>query len=73
MAKTPTRERTGGNPPTPPEEVHDPVEFEPKTPLGFALREARRKIIAAGIPMPNDEELEREVRERRGGVQRDDG
>lgn len=38
------------------------------TPLGKALLEARRRIEQNGTPLLNDEELEREKVERRGGV-----
>jgi hypothetical protein len=39
------------------------------TPLGKKLLEARRAIEASGIPLLNDEELEQEKAERRGGVE----
>ena len=70
MARTPAKPR-GKRAPEKKTEIRDPVEFEPKTPLGFALKEARRKMIEEGIPFLSDEDLEREIAERRGGV-RDD-
>ena len=51
--------------------VHDPIEFEPRTPLGQVLWEVRRKLIASGEKMLTDEELEREIAERRGGIRED--
>ena len=67
MARTPAKPR-GKRPPEKKANTRDPVEFEPKTPLGFALKEARRKMIEEGIPFLTDEEFERELAERRGGV-----
>jgi hypothetical protein len=51
--------------------VHDPIEFEPRTPLGQVLWEVRRRLIASDEKMLTDEDLEREIAERRGGI-RDD-
>jgi hypothetical protein len=42
------------------------------TPLGKKLLEARRRIEESGIPLLNDEELEQEKAERRGGVENRD-
>jgi hypothetical protein len=41
--------------------------FSPKTSRGRRLLELRQKIIAAGIPLLSPEEIEEEIRERRGG------
>jgi hypothetical protein len=41
----------------------------PKTSLGAKLQQIRQKIVASGVPLLTDEEIEREVRERRGGYQ----
>lgn len=43
------------------------VKVEP-SPLGKKLRELRAQIVASGIPLLNDEELDREIAERRGGI-----
>jgi hypothetical protein len=40
--------------------------FIPKTSRGRRLLALRQKIIAAGIPLLSPEEVEQEVRERRG-------
>ncbi|MCY7276820.1 MAG: hypothetical protein LH702_24580 [Phormidesmis sp. CAN_BIN44] len=45
----------------------EPAKAEP-SPLGKQLREIRAQIVASGIPLLNDEELDREIAERRGGV-----
>ncbi|RUR72689.1 hypothetical protein ACF3DV_06445 [Chlorogloeopsis fritschii PCC 9212] len=42
-------------------------EFVPQTPLGKKLWEIRQRIVASGAPLLSDEELEQELRERRGG------
>jgi hypothetical protein len=42
------------------------------SPLGQKLLEARRRIEESGIPLLNDEELEQEKAERRGGVENRD-
>jgi hypothetical protein len=42
------------------------------SPLGKKLLEARRRIEESGIPLLNDEELEQEKAERRGGVENRD-
>jgi hypothetical protein len=44
-------------------------EFVPQTPLGKRLWEIRQRIVASGIPLLSDEELEQELAERRGGWQ----
>ncbi|MUG97296.1 hypothetical protein F7734_35195 [Scytonema sp. UIC 10036] len=41
-------------------------EFVPQTPLGKKLWEIRQRIIASGVPLLSDEELEQELAERRG-------
>lgn len=41
-------------------------DYRPRTSLGRTLWELRSKIIESGIPMLNAEELEREIKERRG-------
>ncbi len=40
--------------------------FVPQTARGRRLLELRQKIIAAGIPLLSPEEIEEEIRERRG-------
>ena len=40
---------------------------EPRTPLGRRLSEIRAKIVASGDPLLDWEEIDREVRLRRGG------
>lgn len=40
----------------------------PRTPLGRSLMAARREFLAANGRFLTDEELEREIAERRGGV-----
>jgi hypothetical protein len=40
--------------------------FSPKTSRGRRLLELRQKIIAAGIPLLSPEEIDEEIRERRG-------
>jgi hypothetical protein len=39
------------------------------TPLGARLLAARRRIEKSGIPLLNDDQLEQEKAERRGGVE----
>jgi Spy/CpxP family protein refolding chaperone len=41
-------------------------------PFGEKLRELRAQIVASGIPLLNDEELDREIAERRGGINLDE-
>jgi hypothetical protein len=43
--------------------------YVPRTELGRRLLELRAKAVRAGMPLLSWEELEREVAERRGGVQ----
>jgi hypothetical protein len=45
----------------------DPESFTPKTPLGKKLLAIRRNIIADGLPLLTQEEIGREIAERRGG------
>lgn len=40
--------------------------FIPQTARGHRLLELRHRIIAAGIPLLRPEEIEEEIRERRG-------
>jgi hypothetical protein len=42
------------------------------SPFGKKLRELRHEIIASGIPLLNDEDLDREIAERRGSVNIDE-
>ena len=49
-------------------DVYDPVDFEPTTEVGRKLKELRARIIASGLPLLSDEELEREIAERRGSL-----
>lgn len=41
------------------------------SPFGQKLHELRHEIIASGIPLLNDEELDQEIAERRGSVEVD--
>lgn len=43
------------------------LEFVPQTPLGKKLWEIRQRIVASGVPLLSDEELEQELALRRGG------
>ena len=43
--------------------------FKPRTELGRQLATMRRAIIESGLPLLDDDELAREIAERRGGVQ----
>jgi hypothetical protein len=43
---------------------------EPRTELGRKLAAARAEIVSSGEHMLSDEELEREIDERRGGYYR---
>jgi|GEM_PF-2770540 len=45
----------------------DPESFTHKTPLGKKLLAIRRRIIADGLSLLTQEEIEREIAERRGG------
>jgi hypothetical protein len=40
-----------------------------KPPLGERLREIRSKIVASGKPLLNVDEIEKELADRRGGIQ----
>ncbi|GAA6618400.1 hypothetical protein [Scytonema sp. NUACC26] len=42
-------------------------EFVPQTDLGKKLWEIRQRIVASGVPLLSDEELEQKLAERRGG------
>jgi hypothetical protein len=42
-------------------------EFVPQTPLGKKLWEIRQRVIAEGMKLLTEEELEQELAERRGG------
>jgi len=44
------------------------TKFEPRTELGRRLASSRAAIIESGIPLLDDEELAREIAQRRGGV-----
>ncbi|MFN6564540.1 MAG: hypothetical protein RMY28_032745 [Nostoc sp. ChiSLP01] len=46
-----------------------PVELKPKSQLGAKLDKIRESIVGSGIPLLTDEEIDREVIERRGGYQ----
>ena len=43
--------------------------FVPKTELGRRLLALRKEIVRSGIPMLSNDDLDREIAERRGGVQ----
>ena len=47
-------------------------DFVPKTPLGKKLWALRKEIEASGVPLLNREELEEEIRSRRGGYFEDE-
>lgn len=50
----------------------DPVaEIEPRTELGMALAKIRARIVASGVLMLSDEEIDQEKAERRGGYYMD--
>jgi hypothetical protein len=56
------------------EEVLDFVEFihsknAAKIPLGERLRQIRETIVASGKPLLNEDEIEKELASRRGGLQ----
>ena len=55
-------------PPANPQPGNDDTDFVPTTEFGRRLLELRRRAIAAGQPLLTREELEREIAERRGGV-----
>ncbi len=43
--------------------------YQPRTDLGRELWELRQKIVAAGEPLLDADEIDREVARRRGGVE----
>ena len=45
------------------------VEWQPQTALGRRLWEIRKQIIATGEPLLSWADLERELAERRGGIE----
>jgi mRNA-degrading endonuclease RelE of RelBE toxin-antitoxin system len=45
-----------------------PSDFVPKTPLSQKLWQIRQRAIASGLKLLNEEEIEREVAARRGGL-----
>ncbi len=45
------------------------VQEEHQSKLGARLQQIREKIVASGTPLLTDEEIDREVVERRGGYQ----
>lgn len=49
-----------------------PDDFQPKTEFGRRLLEIRKQIVASGEPLLDWEGIQREVAERRGGVQQDE-
>lgn len=56
------------------EEVLDFVEFihlknANKIPLGKRLRQIRERIVASGKPLLDEDEIEKELASRRGGLQ----
>ena len=61
------------------EEVLDFVEFlrlknsANKTPLGERLRQIRTKIVASGKHLLDEDEIEKELASRRGGLQGKEG
>ena len=66
--RTPTRTPEASN------EGESPLDevtatYVPRTELGRCLLELRAKAVRAGMPLLTREELEREIAERRGGVE----
>jgi hypothetical protein len=49
------------------EATSEPEPFTPRTPLGKRLLAIRNHIIADGLPLLTQEEIEGEIAERRGG------
>lgn len=45
------------------------VQKENQSELGARLQQIREKIVASGTPLLTDEEIDREIVERRGGCQ----
>jgi hypothetical protein len=64
--RKPTPPRVEANDEIPLDEVT--ATFVPKTELGRRLRALRAEIVHSGIPMLRDEDLDREIAERRGGT-----
>ena len=58
------------NPPVTVDEVAEII--QPRTPLGRDLLAIHARIIASGVRMLDDDEIEQEVAERRGGYYRSD-
>ncbi|NJM89625.1 MAG: hypothetical protein HC847_23230 [Hydrococcus sp. RU_2_2] len=48
----------------------DQQQILPKTSLGKQLREIRAKIVATGEPLLNRDSIEKEIANRRGGVEK---
>ena len=48
-------------------------EWQPQTALGRRLWEIRQRIIATGEPLLSWDDLERELAERRGGIEGPEG
>lgn len=48
-----------------------PIEKAEISPLGKKLRELRAQIVASGEPLLSREDLDREIAERRGGIELD--
>jgi len=43
--------------------------YKPRTPLGYKLLDIRKRIVASGEPLLGLEDIERELMERRGGIE----
>ena len=43
--------------------------YKPRTPLGHKLLEIRKRIVESGEPLLGMEDIERELKNRRGGVE----
>lgn len=48
------------------DEATKPLNYAPRTSLGEKLLAIREKILATGAPLLNQDEIEREIAERRG-------
>lgn len=48
---------------------HAPAEQSGPSPLGQKLRKIRARMIASGVSLLSDDELDEEILDRRGGVE----
>ncbi|MBD2387896.1 DUF2281 domain-containing protein [Cylindrospermum sp. FACHB-282] len=49
--------------------IDHPLTQKTKTPLGERLRQLRTKIVASGAPLLTQDDIEKEITSRRGGLQ----